>query len=183
MPIDKVGVFTEAECPRGAESLEEVMTVDDLPELCDPPEFGSPMNGGGPRDGGGGFRGSPGRGGFGGQRGGYGGSFPSRRSSGGASAGGGSPGGRGGPDVNDRKVFVGGLQANASEVDVSELFKKVGSVERVNLLFDQETSMFKGVGFVTMGSKEDAEKACQELNGTKVSGRNLRVNMAASKRQ
>lgn len=94
VPIDKVGVFTEAECPRGAESLEEVLTVDDLPELCDPPMFGSPMNGGGQR---GGFNngGSPGRGGFGGggQRGG--------RSPGG---GGRSPGGGGGPDVNERKV-------------------------------------------------------------------------------
>lgn len=72
---------------------------------------------------------------------------------------------------------------NASEGDVSSIFEKVGAVERVTMLHDQETNMFKGVAFVTLSTKEAAEAACAQLNGTKVSGRNLRVNMAASKRQ
>ena len=114
------------------------------------------------------------------------------RPSPGGGAGGGRPspggaggGGRGavGDGSNDRKVFVGGLPFDADEGRVRGLFEGKGSIERVTMLNDPVTQMFKGVAFVTLSDAGEANKACEALNGFAHAGRKLRVNMAASRRQ
>jgi hypothetical protein len=41
-------------------------------------------------------------------------------------------------------------------------------VERALLLNDAETGVFKGVAFVTFAAPDEAARACEALNGTKV---------------
>ena len=78
---------------------------------------------------------------------------------------------------------MGGLPADSDEAAVRELAGRCGAVERAVLLSDPETGVFKGVAFVTYAAPADAARACETLNGSKVRGRGIRVNMAGSKRQ
>lgn len=78
---------------------------------------------------------------------------------------------------------MGGLPFDADEGRVRGLFEGKGSIERVTMLNDPVTQMFKGVAFVTLSDAGEANKACEALNGFAHAGRKLRVNMAASRRQ
>lgn len=180
VPEERVKEFLSAPCPAGAESLEQVLDNAALPPLQDPPNLNQ----------GGGFGGQQ-RGGWGNQgvgRSSFGSYASGPRSNNGSpgSARFGSPrtpgGGGGRPlsDTDDRKVFVGGLSFSTNEAEVNKMFSDVAPVERVTMLMDQETKTFKGVGFVTMQSKDGADKVLA-LNGKKVQGRALRVNMANAK--
>jgi cold-inducible RNA-binding protein len=76
------------------------------------------------------------------------------------------------------KLFVGNLSFNATENDLQDAFAKFGTVTEVNLMLDRMTNRPRGFAFVTMSSKEEAEKAIQELNGKELDGRALTVNEA-----
>jgi len=75
-------------------------------------------------------------------------------------------------------LYVGNVNFNLSSNDLGDIFSEFGKVVSANIVTDRETQRSKGFGFVEMGSKEEARKAIQELNGALVEGRNLRVNEA-----
>lgn len=171
--------FGKARTPPGTVGIRAVNAADELPPLQDPPNLQGGGNFGGRPAWGqqGAGRPSPGGGGRPSPGGGAGGGRPSPGGAGG--------GGRGavGDGSNDRKVFVGGLPFDADEGRVRGLFEGKGSIERVTMLNDPVTQMFKGVAFVTLSDAGEANKACEALNGFAHAGRKLRVNMAASRRQ
>lgn len=76
------------------------------------------------------------------------------------------------------KLFVGNLAFSATENDLRDLFSQHGVVIEVSLLMDKMSGRPRGFGFVTMGSKEEADAAVQALNGKEVQGRALTVNEA-----
>jgi RNA recognition motif-containing protein len=76
------------------------------------------------------------------------------------------------------KIYVGNLPFNTSNQDLAELFSSHGEVQSANVIEDRETGRSRGFGFVEMASKEDGEKAIQELNGKEFDGRELKVNEA-----
>lgn len=76
------------------------------------------------------------------------------------------------------KLFVGNVSYNVTENDLQDLFAQHGTVTEVNLMLDRMTGRSRGFAFVTMSSKEDAEKATQALNGHSLDGRALTVNEA-----
>jgi cold-inducible RNA-binding protein len=78
------------------------------------------------------------------------------------------------------KIYVGNLPFTASEADIRALFSQHGTVESVSLPTDRETGRPRGFGFVEM-SQSDASRAIQNLNGTDMGGRPLRVNEAQDK--
>jgi len=47
-----------------------------------------------------------------------------------------------------------------------------------NVITDRDTGQSKGFAFVEMSSDSEAQKAIQELNGTSVDGREIKVNEA-----
>ena len=76
------------------------------------------------------------------------------------------------------KLFVGNLSYQATEEDLRELFQQAGTVQSVRIVTDQFTGRPRGFGFVEMSTKEEAERAIEQLNGRLFRDRNLVVNEA-----
>lgn len=76
------------------------------------------------------------------------------------------------------KLFVGNVSYNVTENDLQDLFAQHGAVTEVNLMLDRMTGRSRGFAFVTMASKEEADKAVEALNGHSLDGRALTVNEA-----
>ena len=78
------------------------------------------------------------------------------------------------------KIYVGNLPFTATDAEIRTLFAAHGTVESVSLPVDRETGRPRGFGFVEM-SQSDASRAIQNLNGTDMGGRSLKVNEAQDK--
>jgi len=74
-------------------------------------------------------------------------------------------------------MFVGSIPDQAEEDDIRELFAACGHVEDVGMPVDRETGRKRGFGFVTMGSRREAEVASQRLNGSLLHGRRIRIDL------
>ena len=75
----------------------------------------------------------------------------------------------------DFKMYVGNISFQCTEADLYEFFETIGPVGDVSLVLDHETGRPRGFGFVTMRTKEDGERAIEELDGNELKGRNLNV--------
>ncbi|XP_011021826.1 PREDICTED: RNA-binding protein 39-like [Populus euphratica] len=93
------------------------------------------------------------------------------------SASGGGTGGVAGPfGAVDRKLYVGNLHFNMTEMQLRQLFEPFGIVELVQLPLDLETGQCKGFGFVQFTQLEDAKAAQNALNGKlEIAGRTIKV--------
>ncbi len=80
-----------------------------------------------------------------------------------------------------RKLYVGNLPYSATEETLRETFSQCGSVDSVNMITDRDTGQSKGFGFVEMSRDSEAQKAIQELNGSTLDGREIKVNEAKPK--
>lgn len=76
------------------------------------------------------------------------------------------------------KLFVGNLSYQATEEDLRELFQQAGTVQSVRIITDQFTGRPRGFGFVEMATKEEGDRAIEQLNGRLFRDRNLVVNEA-----
>ncbi|MCS6984966.1 MAG: RNA-binding protein [Leptospiraceae bacterium] len=75
-------------------------------------------------------------------------------------------------------IYVGNLPYRATEAQVEEVFSSFGEVSSVRIARDKETGRSRGFAFVTMGDRNEAEKAIQALHGSEFGGRKLVVNEA-----
>ena len=80
-----------------------------------------------------------------------------------------------------RKLYVGNLPYSATEETLRETFSQCGSVDSVNMITDRDTGQSKGFGFVEMSRDSEAQKAIQDLNGSTLDGREIKVNEAKPK--
>ncbi len=78
-------------------------------------------------------------------------------------------------------IYVGNLSSETTEDELRQAFEAFGQVESVNLIKDRFTGESRGFGFVEMPSKDEAQKAIDEMNGTDLKGRTLNVNEARPK--
>lgn len=78
-------------------------------------------------------------------------------------------------------IYVGNLSFDVGEEDLREAFGQFGQVTEVRLIIDKYSGKSKGFGFVEMPSKEEAEKAIEEMNGKEMMERALNVNEARPK--
>ena len=76
------------------------------------------------------------------------------------------------------KLYVGNLSYEVTEAELNELFAPLGVIESVKVINDRYTGNSKGFGFVEMASREEADKAINELNGKTVRNRAIVVNEA-----
>jgi RNA recognition motif-containing protein len=77
------------------------------------------------------------------------------------------------------KLYVGNLNYNTSEQALREAFSANGrEVTSVSIIMDRETGRSRGFAFVEMSTPEAAQAAMQELDGTELEGRVLRINEA-----
>ncbi|XP_060184116.1 uncharacterized protein LOC132613853 isoform X1 [Lycium barbarum] len=81
-----------------------------------------------------------------------------------------------GPNAaSERKLYVGNLHFNMTELQLRQIFEAFGPVELVQLPTDPETGHCKGFGFVQFAQLEHA-KAAQSLNGKlEIAGRTIKV--------
>jgi hypothetical protein len=81
-------------------------------------------------------------------------------------------------EVTSAKLYVGNLSFDASESDLFELFKGVGSVTIAEIVSHKDTHRSKGFGFVTMTTIDEARRAVSELHDKGFMGRKLVVSGA-----
>jgi RNA recognition motif-containing protein len=76
------------------------------------------------------------------------------------------------------RLYVGNLSFHATQDTLRDAFAAHGEVVDVHVVSDRTTGQSRGFGFVTMGSKSEADGAMQAMNGAELDGRALRVNEA-----
>ena len=76
------------------------------------------------------------------------------------------------------KLYVGNVPYAATEKDLEEHFETYGPLISVEIIRDQYDGRSKGHGFVEVENQEVGKKAINELNGTELMGRSLKVEPA-----
>lgn len=72
-------------------------------------------------------------------------------------------------------VYVGGLQAVLTEGDVLSIFEQYGVINHINLVRDEKSGTSRGFGFLEYIDPRSAVLAVDNLNGTPILERTLRV--------
>lgn len=83
-------------------------------------------------------------------------------------------------DVTTKRIYLGNLSYEATESDLEELFRGVGTVRRVEVVYDRRTHRSKGYGFVEMLNVDEAKRAVEILHDQFFMGRKLNVDGAKS---
>jgi RNA recognition motif-containing protein len=76
------------------------------------------------------------------------------------------------------KMYVGNLSFDTTKEELETLFGQHGEVTDVHLPTDRDTGRPRGFGFVTMDSAGAMESAIENIDGTELGGRTLKVNEA-----
>jgi RNA recognition motif-containing protein len=76
------------------------------------------------------------------------------------------------------KLFVGGLSWNTTSDELRAAFEACCSVEEASVIADRDTGRSRGFGFVTVRDSSQLQAAIQQMDGTMLDGRALRVNEA-----
>ena len=74
-----------------------------------------------------------------------------------------------------KRLHVGGLADHVTDEILENLFSAYGTVESVTVMINKITDLSEGFGFVEMSCQSEAQEAIQNLNGTQVEGRTIRV--------
>lgn len=77
-----------------------------------------------------------------------------------------------------KRLFVGGLSWNTDEAELRTAFERFGEIEDVKVITDRETGRSRGFGFVGFVDGASAKKAMEEMDGSELDGRSIRVNEA-----
>ncbi len=80
------------------------------------------------------------------------------------------------------KLFIGNLSYDTTEQHLSEAIGDAGTIIDFHRPMDRETGNPRGFAFITLDSREGGEKAIDILDGSKIDGRELRVNEAEDRR-
>ena len=75
-------------------------------------------------------------------------------------------------------IYVGNLNYRLQEDDLREVFENYGEVTSVKLISDRITGRAKGFGFVEMVSDDEGKQAVENLDGSELMEREMRVNEA-----
>ena len=78
-------------------------------------------------------------------------------------------------------VFVGNLNYQTTEAELSAFFASAGSVLSVRIPLDRESGRPRGFGFVEFDSDEAADRAVAQCHDAELGGRRIRVNKAESR--
>lgn len=79
------------------------------------------------------------------------------------------------------EVFIGGLSRDISEEDLRELCEPLGEIFEVRVMKNRDTGESKGFAFVAFRTKDEAQKAIEELHNKEFKGRTLRCSLSETK--
>jgi RNA recognition motif-containing protein len=77
-----------------------------------------------------------------------------------------------------KKLYVGNLAFDVTNKDLEDAFAPIGACDSVAVVADRASGQSRGFGFVEMSSTGDAQRAIQQLDGTDIKGRTIRVSEA-----
>ncbi len=80
-----------------------------------------------------------------------------------------------------KKLFIGSLSYDVTDMDLEDLFKQHGEVLSAKVIMDRDTGRSRGFGFVEMSSDDSIQAAIDALNGVDVKGRPINVSIAREK--
>ncbi|XP_052130226.1 RNA-binding protein 24 isoform X2 [Frankliniella occidentalis] len=80
-------------------------------------------------------------------------------------------------DTTWTKLFVGGLPYHTTDKSLRDHFAVYGDIEEAVVITDRQTGKSRGYGFVIMGDRPAAERACKDPNPI-IDGRKANVNLA-----
>ncbi|KAJ8397312.1 hypothetical protein AAFF_G00441460 [Aldrovandia affinis] len=80
-------------------------------------------------------------------------------------------------DTTYTKIFVGGLPYHTTDTSLRKYFEVFGEIEEAVVITDRQTGKSRGYGFVTMGDRGAADRACKDPNPI-IDGRKANVNLA-----
>ncbi|MCB0365761.1 MAG: RNA-binding protein [Bdellovibrionaceae bacterium] len=83
--------------------------------------------------------------------------------------------------MEQKRLFVGNLPFGISEEELTTHFNGAGTVKSTRIIKDRETGRSKGFGFVEMDNQEEATSAIEQLDGSQLGGRPIRVSIAQEK--
>lgn len=87
------------------------------------------------------------------------------------------------PAVTNSRLYLGNLSFEATEYELEDLFKGIGNVKKVEIIYNRATHRSKGYGFVEMYSIDDAKRAVEVLHDQPFMGRNLVVSGAKERQE
>ena len=77
-----------------------------------------------------------------------------------------------------RRLYVGNLSYDTTELELREVFGTVGTVAEAKIVTERETGRPRGFAFVEMSTEAEAKAAVEQLSGRELGGRTLNVNEA-----
>lgn len=77
-------------------------------------------------------------------------------------------------------IFIGGFPYDLTEGDLITVFSQYGEVVNINLVRDKHTGKQKGYGFLCYEDQRSTILAVDNLNGSKILGRTIRVDHVAN---
>lgn len=80
------------------------------------------------------------------------------------------------------KLFVGGLSYDTDNRSLKAAFEQHGEVLEAVVIQDPSTGRSRGFGFVTLASHKDANRVIKAMDGARVDGRAIAVNVANDRR-
>lgn len=80
-------------------------------------------------------------------------------------------------------IYVGNLNYKVKDEILREAFEEFGEVTSAKVVMDRETGRSRGFGFVEMAEDTAASQAIEDLNGSELMGREIRVSMAKPKEE
>lgn len=86
-------------------------------------------------------------------------------------------------DTARRQLFIRGLAPTVTTEALTDYFSESYPIKNALVVLDKETRESKGYGFVTFADAEDAQTAKQELNGTELQGRKIRIDIAEARQR
>ena len=84
-------------------------------------------------------------------------------------------------DVESNRLYLGNLSYDAAEYELEELFKGVGAVRSIEIVYNRNTHRSKGYGFIEMATIDEAKRAVEVLHDQPFMGRKMIVSGAKSK--
>lgn len=82
----------------------------------------------------------------------------------------------------DNRLFIGNLSWNTTDESLRVAFERHGAVRDAKVIMDRYSGKSRGFGFVTYESAECAAAALERMHGQDVDGREVRVEVASSRR-
>ena len=80
-----------------------------------------------------------------------------------------------------KKLYVASLPFSVNtDAELTAIFEAIGTVTSAKIIVNAKTGVGKGIGFVEMGTEEEAAAAISQLNESTYGGRKIKVTEARS---